>query len=248
VLFRTSYPSTSSGIDTALHRRRQLGGLGTFDADAFSVEAVASADITNSVDVIYRTMFLTDVQSLPGLDYVVAYSTPSFRTFDNPTVQSAIKGSSPDPMPYQPGWLAIHDQITGEVRGLRKLDVTEALNVIPNSTSPPIDFYTGWFVYALPQGGVELYPVLNSKSEVAGVEVLWWSATYGLGRYYIDTPPPASHLRGTRASNGLRLEWNGAGLLQSASDAKGPFADEISACSGYIYSGTEKRFFRLRLQ
>ena len=46
-------------------------------------------------------------------------------------------------MPYQPGWLAVHDQITGEVRGLRKLNVTEALNVIPSTQAPPIDFYTG---------------------------------------------------------------------------------------------------------
>jgi hypothetical protein len=231
-----------------LHRRRQRGGLGTFDADAFNTEAVTTADITNSVDEIYRTMFLTDVQSLPGLDYVVAYSTPSFRTFDNPTVQSAIKGSSPDPMPYQPGWLAVHDQNTGEVRGLRKLNVTEALNIISGTTSPPIDFYTGWSVYALPQGGVELYPVLNPVSEVAGIEVLWWSATYGYGRYYIDTAPAASQLRGTRISHGLKLEWNGAGVLQSATNVQGPFVDEIAACSGYIHSGTEKKFFRLRLR
>lgn len=248
VIFRTSFPSTSSGVDTKLHRRRQLGGAGTFNADPFDAEAVAGADITNSVDVIYRTLFMTDVQSLPGLDYVVAYSTPSFRTFDNPSVQSAIKGSSPDPMPYQPGWLAVHDQISGEVRGLRKLNVTEALNVIPSTTSPPIDFYAGWFVYEIPQGGVELYPVLNSLSEVAGVEVLWWSATYGIGRYYISTPPAASHLRSTRVGNGLKLEWNGAGVLQSASTVNGPYADEIAAVSGYIYAGTDTKFFRLRLQ
>ena len=90
--------------------------------------------------------------------------------------------------------------------------------------------------------------MLNSLSEVAGVEVLWWSATYGIGRYYIDTPPAASHLRGTRMNNGLKLEWNGAGVLQSASNVQGPYADEIAVCSGYIYPGTDTKFFRLRLQ
>lgn len=248
VLFRTSYPSTSNGTDTKLHRRRQIGAAGDFLADAFDAEQVPGSSITNSTDVIYRTLFLTDVQTLPGLDWVLGYSTPSFRTFDNPAVQTAIKGSSPDPMPYQPGWLAIHDQNTGEVRGLRKLDVTEALNVIPSTTSPPIDFYAGWFVYALPQGGVEMYPVLNAAAEVAGVEVLWWSATYGFGRYYIDTPPAATQLRGTKVSNGLKLEWNGAGVLQTASNVEGPYADEIGVCSGYIYSGSATKFFRLRLQ
>ena len=59
----------------------------------------------------------------------------------------------------------IHDQRSGEVRRLRKLRVTEAMNVSPGTNAPPIDFYTGWFVYAILQGGLELYPVLNSTSE-----------------------------------------------------------------------------------
>ena len=151
-------------------------------------------------------------------------------------------------MPYQPGWLAVHDQITGEVRGLRKLDVTEALNVIPTTQAPPIDFYTGYFCYAIPQGGVELYPVLNAASQVAGVEIVWWSTTYGFGRYYIDTPPPARHLHGSKVASGLKLEWNGAGVLQSCSTVNGTYTDEIGVRSGYIYPGTATKFFRLRLQ
>ena len=248
VLFKTSYPATSNGIDSTMNRRRQTGGTGPFNSDSFPVEQVPGSTISNSVDVVYRTYFLSDVQALAGQDWVLAYSTPSFRTFDNPDVQRYLKGNSPDPMPYQPGWLAIHDQITGEVRGLHKLNVTEALNVIPATAAPPIDFYTGWYCYAIPQGGVELYPVLNGSGDVAGVEILWWSATYGLGRYYVDTAPTANHLRGTKAANGLKLEWNGAGVLQSASSATGPYADEIAASSGYIYSGAATKFFRLRLK
>lgn len=248
VLFKTSYPATSNGIDSTMNRRRQIGGTGAFGSDSFPVEQVAGNTISNSVDVVYRTYFLTDVQALAGQDWVLAYSTPSFRTFDNTTVQTFLKGNSPDPMPYQPGWLAIHDQNTGEVRGLRKLNVTEALNVIPSTQAPPIDFYTGWYCYAIPQGGVELYPVLNAASEVAGVEILWWSATYGFGRYYVDTAPTASHLRGTKAGNGIKLEWNGAGVLQSASIVTGPYSDEIGVSSGYTYSGPAAKFFRLRVQ
>ena len=246
VLFKTSYPASSNGIDSTMNRRRQAGGSGPFGGDSFPVEQVAGSTISNSVDVIYRTYFLTDVQALSGQDWVLAYSTPSFRTFNNATVQSALKGSSPDPMPYQPGWLAIHDQATGEVRGLRKLNVTEALNVIPSTTGAPETFTTGWYSYAIPQGGVELYPVRNAASEVAGVEILWWSATYGFGRYYVDTAPSASHLRGTKVANGLKLEWNGTGMLQTASVVTGPYTDEIGAASGYIYNGTTTKFFRLR--
>lgn len=248
MIFKTSYPSTSNGIDSTMNRRRQFDGTGQFFTDPFTVEQVPGSSITNSTDQVYRTFFLTDVQAIAGQDWVLAYSTPSFRTFDNPSVQSALKGSSPDPMPYQPGWLAIHDQITGEVRGLRKLPVTEALNVLPGTMAPPIDFYAGWFIYAIPQGGVELYPVLNASGEVAGTEILWWSATYGIGRYYVDTPPQARQIRSLKVANGVKLEWNGAGVLQSATNVEGPYVDEIAACSGYTYPGTATKFFRLRLQ
>ena len=248
VIFKTGYPATSNGIDSTMNRRRQSGGTGDFLADSCPVEQVDRSTISNSVDQVYRTYFLTDVQALSGQDWVLAYSTPSFRTFDNPTVQDYLKGNSPDPMPYQPGWLAVHDQLSGEVRGLRKLNVTEALNVLPGTQAPPIDFYAGWYCYAIPQGGVELYPVLNAASEVAGVEILWWSTTYGFGRYCIDTPPAASHLRYAKVSNGLKFEWNGAGVLQSASIVNGPYADVIGARSGYVNTGSAQQFFRLRLQ
>jgi len=248
LIYRTSYPSTSNGTDTTFHRRRQPGGTGGFNVDVFSPEQVPGNSISNSVDVIYRTLFETDAQTLPGLDYVVTYSTPSFRTFDNTAVQGVLKGNSPDPMPYQPGWIAIHDQRTGEVRGIHKLSVTEALNVLPGTNAPPLDFYTGWSVYAIPQGGVEMYPVLNSTPETVGAEILWWSATYGYGRYYIDTAPPANKLRASLVGGKVRLDWTGAGILQSASAAEGPYNSIPQAFQGYTYSGASPQFFRLLVQ
>ncbi len=247
LIYKSKFPATSNGIDATLERLRQAGGLGDFVTDPWSVEQVNRTTVTNSVDVIYRTYFLTDVQALPGTDWVLASGAPSFQTFDG-TVQSFLKGNSPNPMPYQPGWLAIHDQVTGEVRGLRKLNVTEALNVVPGTTAPPADFYSGWFLYAIPQGGVELYPVLNSAAELAGVEILWWSATYGFGRYYVDTPPARIiYLRGTKVGSGVKLEWSGDGVLQSADRVDGPYADVVGATSPYLYPGPATKFFRLRL-
>lgn len=252
VLFKTLYPATSNGIDSTMNRRRQAGGTGSFFGDSFPVQQVAGSTITNSSDVIYRTYFLTDVQALAGQDWVLTYSTPSFRTFNNATVQSALKGSSPDAMPYQPGWLAIHDQATGEVRGLRKLNVTEALNVIPSTTGAPEDFTTGWFSYAIPQGGVELYPVLNDNSELAGVEILWWSATYGFGRYYLDTPPtsPTSGFTINVDNGKIRLDWTGIGQVYAASDAAGPFTPLTGACEGpyYLNLMQSQQFFQLRVK
>lgn len=244
MIFRTGYPSSSNGVDSRMLRSRQIGGTGDFASDPYSPEQVSGSTITNSTDVIYRTMFLTDVQSLPGVDYVVAYSTPSFRTFDNPTVQTALKGSSPDPMPYQPGWLAVHSADQGEVLGLRKLNVTEALNVLPGTNAPPIDFYTGWFVYAIPQGGVELYPVKNSNGDTIGAEVLWWSATYGIGRYYIGAAP-ALPLVASQKGNSAIISWSVPGILESADALSGPWFPMPEVSLSYTYSGPGPKFFRL---
>jgi hypothetical protein len=106
----------------------------------------------------------------------------------------------------------------------------------------------GYFQDLIPQGGVEMYPVTNTNGETVGADILWWSATYGFGRYYIDTPPNAAHLRGTRVPTGLRLDWTGGGVLQSASDVTGPYTDEVAALPGFVYTGPGTKFFRLRLQ
>ena len=89
--------------------------------------------------------------------------------------------------------------------------------------------------------------MLNGSGDVSGVEILWWSATYGLGRYYIDTAPVAGHLLGTRIASGLQLNWNGAGVLQAAPSATGTYVDVIGARSGYVYSGPAAQFFRLKV-
>lgn len=255
LLFDTGYPSTSNGTDSTMKRRRQAGGTGGFLSEGFAPEQVSGNSITNSTDVIYRTLFLTDVQTLPGLAYVVADSTPSYNTFptsingNDSTVQNALKGSSPNPMPYQPGWLAVHDLQTGEVLGLHKLPVTEALNVVGSGpTAPHADMSMGYFQDLIPQGGVEMYAVRSGTGDTVGAEVLWWSATYGYGRYYIDTAPQANHLRTTRVPTGMKLEWTGGGVLQSATSVEGPYTDEIGLCSGYAYTGPATKFFRLRLQ
>ena len=72
VLYDTKYPSTSNGVDSNLSRRRQVGGTGPFVNDTWPVQQLPGSSITNSDEVLYRTYFLTDVQTLPGLDYIVA--------------------------------------------------------------------------------------------------------------------------------------------------------------------------------
>ena len=210
-------------------------------------------------------MFLTDVQTLPGLDYVVAYSTPSYNTYQTAypadtsgnynggdgSVSNALRGASSTMPNYQPGWLAVHSQTNGQVQGLHRLDVTEALTLIPGYPfpAPHADTAFGFGQDQIPQGGIELYPVLDSAGHTVGSEILWWSSTYGFGRFYIDTEPVASVLKATPVASGLLvLQWNGAGILQSASTVTGPYADVVGARSGYACAGSAVRFFRLRLQ
>ena len=74
--------------------QRCIGG-GNLAAPVHSIDSFPNehvAGITkNSVDVIYRTYVPHGCSIAAGLDWVLAYSTPSFRTFDNPTVQSASR-------------------------------------------------------------------------------------------------------------------------------------------------------------
>jgi hypothetical protein len=206
LIYDTAFPSFGEGVVSPISRRRQSNGTGPFSADSWSPQQIPPSEVTTS-NILYRTDFITDVQTLPGLDYVVAYSTPSYNTFTTTyppdstyynggtgAVPNALEGSATNPAPYQPGWIAIHDSASGNVRGLHMLNVTEALTLIPGYSppaahAPHADSTMGYFIDEIPQGGVEMYPASGG-----GAEVLWWSTTYGIGRYII---PP-----GTTGTNG----------------------------------------------
>ena len=150
---------------------------------------------------------------------------------------------------YQPGWLAIHDASSGKVRGLHLLNVTEALTLIPGFPfpAPHADTTMGNFQDEIPQGGVEMYSFGNG-----GAEVLWWSTTYGIGRYTIDAPasasPPVLTIRQVPGGM-IRVDWTGQGCLQSSTDLFGAFTTIPNSVSGYTFvpSG-ETRFFRVLVQ
>jgi hypothetical protein len=46
----------------------------------------------------------------------------------------------------------------------------------------------GYYQDEIPQGGIEMYP-----SASGGAEVLWWSTTYGIGRYTIPASSAATN-------------------------------------------------------
>lgn len=258
IFYDTQFPSLpANGVNSTLSRRRQAGGSGPFTSESWTPQQIDPSTITNSSEVLYRTYFLTDVQTLPGLDYVVAFSTPSYNTYvttyppdpniyngGDSSISNALRGAAPTPPDYQPGWLAIHDQATGNVRGLHLLNVTEALTLVPPYPfpAPHADTIMGNFVDEIPQGGIEMYPLASG-----GVEVLWWSTTYGIGRYTIDAPPTQPVLLIASLPGGMiRLDWSGGGTLQSAPNVSGPFTNMPTAVSGYTFLPSPgNQFFRL---
>ena len=263
IFYDTRFPSFPSGVDLSIGRRRQPGGTGPFVAETWTPQQLSPDSITNSSEVLYRTYFLTDVQTLPGLDYVVAFSTPSYNTYvttyppdpliyngGDSSISNALRGASSTMPNYQPGWLAVHDQATGNVRGLHLLNATEALTLIPEyPTFPPphADTTMGNFQDEIPQGGVEMYQLGNG-----GAEVLWWSTTYGIGRYTIDalasSTQPRLSIRNV-PSGMVRLDWTGQGTLQFAGDVSGPYTSIPTAVSGYTFvPGSGNSFFRILAQ
>jgi hypothetical protein len=98
----------------------------------------------------------------------------------------------------------------------------------------------------IPQGGVEMYPFGN------GAEVLWWSTTYGIGRYTIDAPPsPTNPKLSIRTVPGgmVRVDWTGLGSLQSATNVHGPYVTIPQSVSGYTFvPSPDPRFFRVVMQ
>jgi hypothetical protein len=163
-------------------------------------------------------------------------------------VSNALRGAASTPPNYQPGWLAIHDQATGNVRGLRMLNVTEALTLIPGYPfpAPHADTTMGNFQDEIPQGGIELYP-----SGVGGAEVLWWSTTFGIGRYTIDAPAVAAApaLTIKKVPGGMmRVDWTGGGCLQKSDDVAGPYVTIPNSASGYTFVPGTNQFFRVIVQ
>lgn len=159
----STYPGSDRGDGTTFYRYFRFEDTDTdFEKDPpdfFAAEKDGDAPLDE-----YRTEFISDVDGRSELDYVVAYSTPSWNTIGIGRTE------------YSPGWLAIHDFEFGGFLSAYQLGVTEESH-LQQGSDPPISPFYGTL------GAVTLY--VPATAAPGGSEVLWYGGIYGYGRYTI---------------------------------------------------------------
>ena len=165
-IYVSTYPGSSRGDDTTFYR---FVGFPPFD-ESFTKDSEFSATKNTIAPLTaYRTEFISDVTAHSELDFVVAYSTPSW---NSRAIEREVRS---------PGWLAIHGE-DGAIRSVYLLDVTEDDEVIPDESGTPVRSHaTGTL------GSLELNLLEASGEDSNMIELLWFSGIYGFGRYQIET-------------------------------------------------------------
>ncbi len=186
-----NFPGGASGFGVNIRREFTVpGAVEPFLNDDFFEFTAPEVDTEaqNFLDT-YIGWFHSGFDAVTGLPYFAVYSTPSWDTKDPGTAGSLGFGDNPADTPYLPGWLALHDAVTGEyVEGSsHMLDVRE-IDELDGDTTGGDQPVTRWHGTL---GDVELN-VLPTAEEGAS-ELLWYSGIYGYGRYAIgDLGEPAS--------------------------------------------------------
>lgn len=218
-----SFPGNSNGSDSRFYKAKAFppyeDPANLFSGDTAFVAEPAPVPDEADESPRYLADFSGSVDAHPDLDFIVHYSTPSWN--------SAAIG-----IDQRPGWLAMHDRTNGTFIAAHQLAVTEADELLTQDQSA---------LFLACVGSVSLYPLAGG-----GAEILWTSEVYGYGRYTVGAPTSGPTLSGTKVSNGIRLEWDGTGVLQSAAAVGGPYAEIAGSSSGYIYTGPAPQFFRVR--
>lgn len=172
-MYVSTYPGSDNGLGTRFYRFV----IAPFDGgvDVFKDPDYAGVQIPEEFtpEENYHGRFLSDVDADGNLDYMVAYSTPSYN--------SAAIGADP----FRPGYLALHNH-DGELLATYTLNVTEADELIPDASGTVSNFHSAL-------GGVELIPTAD------GSEIIWYSGVYGYGRYSVGPviPEAAWYFDGT---------------------------------------------------
>ncbi len=164
-VYVSSYPGSSRGDDTTFYR---FIGFPPFDESFTKDDTFNAVKNGNAPLTAYRTEFITDIDAHPDLDYVVAYSTPSWNS------RAIERGTR------SPGWLAIHG-VDGAVRSVYLLDVTEDDEVVPDDSGTPNRAPATALL-----GSVEINIRGTRDDGSDDIELLWFSGIYGFGRYQIE--------------------------------------------------------------
>jgi hypothetical protein len=151
------FPGNSSGADSKFARMATVDPYVDPDNNFFLSSGFNPGGDPGSDSPKYTGLFTGSVGASTNVNYVVAYSTPSWNS-------GAVNGGV-----YLPGWLAVLDNMTGNFIASYKLNVTEGDALLTADATSKWEGTYGWVdLNKLPSGDIEL---------------LWCSGLYGYGRY-----------------------------------------------------------------
>jgi hypothetical protein len=157
--YSSSYPGNSAGSDSSFVRMITTAPFADPDNNFVVDPTFTPQSDGGSNSVKYSAHFIGDIDASANVNYVVAYSTPSWNSIGI--------GS-----PQQPGWLALHDMITGNLIATYQINVTEADELLSSDQAALFQATIGYVTMdTLPSGTVE---------------ILWSSPVYGYGRYLVS--------------------------------------------------------------
>lgn len=148
--------------------------LFTFTAPAVDVEA---QNFLNT----YIGWFHSGFDAKTELPYFAVYSCPSWDTKDPGTAGSLGFADDAANTPYLPGWLALHDAVTGEyIEGSSHMLPVYENTELDGDTIDGAQPSSRWHATL---GDVQLNTLPNAAAGAS--ELLWYSGVFGYGRYAI---------------------------------------------------------------
>jgi hypothetical protein len=151
------FPGSSSGSDSKFARMATTAPYLDPDNNFANSGGFNVGSDPGSDSPKYTGLFTGAVGASSNLNYVVAYSTPSWNS-------GSVNGGT-----FSPGWLAVLDITTGNFISSYKLNVRESDALLTSDGTAKWEGTYGW---------VDLHDLGNGQ-----VECIWSSGLYGYGRY-----------------------------------------------------------------
>jgi len=154
------YPANSSGVASGFNRLFTASPYNDPTNNFAVANGFTPGGDPGIVSPKYAANFIGCVEAHRDLSYVVTYSTPSWNSF------ATTAGN------FLPGWLAVHDALTGAFQSSHLINVRESQAFLVTDNQGKWE-------------GTHGYLRLDRLAPNQ-VEVLWCSGVYGYGRYLID--------------------------------------------------------------
>ncbi len=165
-IYVSSYPGSDNGLGTRFYRfiiAPFQGGVDVFKDPDYPGVQIPEEFIPEEN---YHGRFLSDTDANGDLDYMVAYSSPSWNSIAVGTAE-----------PFRPGYLALHNH-DGELLATYAIPVTEEAELNSDGEGGGAANFHGTL------GSVELIPTAD------GAHILWYSGIYGYGLYSVGPVIP----------------------------------------------------------